>query len=388
MRRRFFVSALAAVYLLVSPIALPTRDAGAMDWLVQSSEQAVAAARVGFTQLNWLADNGTVLVPFSRVGVAEFSFSPADDQLLERNGGGYINLVTDTGSGPRWSVENLYLSYPDTGYMLASHPTVQFDLGVGNGARLDLIFSSLAVTADPLASPPRHGGEHALVSHEDYLVGGMNGGGSGQEATYNTIGPFVGCRVPDCARPLFVALTPVPPTDAFEPISEDPMGCAPAAVARSLKSMFGGNELKDVTAQQVYKDLYQAMGTTLTDGTTTDNARRGKQTYVHSKKLPLVTHQYTFKNGTRFAPDALKASGDVELRIDFGQGKGHFATVTSITPQKDGGFQIKYVDDPNQKDGKAENQEHTIYTDKDGNITSPKGSATVAGFLVETKTKK
>src|SRR5712691_6223538 len=178
MRRRFFVSALAAVYLLVSPIALPTRDAGAMDWLAQSSEQ-VAAARVGFTQLNWLADNGTVQVPFSRVGVAEFSFSPADDQLLERNGGGYINLVTDTGTGPRWSVENLYLSYPDTDYMLASHPTLQFNLGVTNRTPVEGISWSMAVTADALASPPGQPVEPAGVAHEDYLVGGVDGGGSG-----------------------------------------------------------------------------------------------------------------------------------------------------------------------------------------------------------------
>lgn len=84
----------------------------------------------------------------------------------------------------------------------------------------------------------------------------------------------------------------------------------------------------------------------------------------------------------------LEKGGDVELRIEFAGGVGHFATVTEITPLGDGkGFQIKYVDDPTQGDGKAENQEHTITTDKAGNITSG-GGGKVTGFWVESKTKK
>ena len=44
---------------------------------------AHAEAEARFTQLNWLSDEGTVLVPNSRVGVVEFSFSDADSELLE-----------------------------------------------------------------------------------------------------------------------------------------------------------------------------------------------------------------------------------------------------------------------------------------------------------------
>jgi hypothetical protein len=340
---------------------------------------------VRFAQLNWLRDDGSTLVPFSRVGDVEFTFSRADVRLLERNHGGYVNLATDAGTGLRWSVENLYLSYPDTDYMRASHPHVEFDLGVANGTRVDAVSWSIAVTADPLAAPPQPA-RHALVVHEDYLVGGLDGGGSGEASTPDTIGPFVGCHAADCVKPVFVAFTPAPSTRAFDTVAEGKMGCAPGAVARSLRYMFGKSQLKDVTAQDIYADLYKRMSTSPTDGTSTPALESGKRSYVKDKKLPATSQMYSFKNGTRFAPPVLTGGGDVELRIQWTQGAAHFAIVSSITPLGKGkGFEIKYVDDPDQNDGTAQNQEHTIETDSDGNIVSG-GSGKVTNFLVETKT--
>jgi hypothetical protein len=54
--------------------------------------------------------------------------------------------------------------------------------------------------------------------------------------------------------------------------------------------------------------------------------------------------------------------------------------VTSITDNGDGTYTITYVDDPNQGDGQAENEEHTITVNADGSF--PGGQ--VDGFLTET----
>ena len=77
--------------------------------------------------------------------------------------------------------------------------------------------------------------------------------------------------------------------------------------------------------------------------------------------------------------DALDAGCDVEILIGWSGGGGHATMVTGVTVHADGSATITYVDDPNQGDGVAENQEHTISTDASGNF----GNGTVDGFMIE-----
>ena len=70
---------------------------------------------------------------------------------------------------------------------------------------------------------------------------------------------------------------------------------------------------------------------------------------------------------------------DIDVLIAWNGGGGHAAMITSITELANGQYEITYVDDPNQGDGKAENQEHTITVNPDGTFAGGR----VFGFLVE-----
>ena len=342
--------------------------------------------QVQFRQLNWLDDAGNPLVPFSRIAVAELSFSNGDAQLLLQNGGGYVNIVSDVGTGPRWSVENLYLAYPDLGYMLVSHPTMQFHAGVQDGTPVNAVAWSMAITAQPLASPPNGSPVFSQMGHADYLVGGIDNGGSGLRQIMEAIGPFVGCHALDCAQPDFIALLPIPAA-SIDPVNEGKMGCAPAAVARSLKYLFGSSALQGVDVQDIYAALSLLMGTNPVTGTNTDAIKSGKKKYAKQHGLDIQTNDHNFKNGVRFGSEGLENGADVEIQIKWPNGKGHLAMVTSIVSLGENkGYEIKYVDDPTQGDGTKANEEHTITVDKDGKIISG-GSGKVEGFIIEKKKK-
>lgn len=350
--------------------------------------EAQQGAGADFAQLNWLSNAGTPLVPASRVVSVELTFSAQAAQLLQQNGGGYVNLVTDTGMGPRWSIENLYLVYPDLNYMLVSHPTVQFDAGIADGTTLVQLQWSLTITPQPLAAPQQQPPQMALVGQSDYLVGGVDGGGSGQLELVERSSTFVGCHFAECAQPLFAALLPTPVATSIAEVDEGTMGCVPGGLARSLKYLFGGDELAGVDVQAIYAALYGLLGTNATTGTQHDRIKKAKRDYAKQNGLGIDTHDYNFKNGVRFGSDGLSGGADVEMRIQWPNGQGHFVMVTSIVSLgKDKGYQIKYVDDPAQGDGKAANQEHTVNVDKDGNLRPP-GTGKVTNFLVESKKKK
>jgi hypothetical protein len=54
------------------------------------------AVDVQFRQLDWLDENGMVMIPFSAVGEVEFSFDPTnpdDQQFLFDLGGGWVNII-------------------------------------------------------------------------------------------------------------------------------------------------------------------------------------------------------------------------------------------------------------------------------------------------------
>jgi hypothetical protein len=138
----------------------------------------------------------------------------------------------------------------------------------------------------------------------------------------------------------------------------------------------------DTEATETMDDnLGDAMGTDA-NGTNDDDILSGKNEYVGDNGLPIDSDlQYW---GEDFADlsgimDALNDGADIELLISWSGGGGHIAMVTSIVQLADGSYLITYVDDPNQGDGKAENEEHVIHVGPDGKF--PGG--TVDGFLVE-----
>jgi hypothetical protein len=158
---------------------------------------AAPALELELRQLHWLADDGSTAQPFSAVGEAELPLSDWDDddahQLLDANGGGYVNIaVLAPDGGKRWVVRNLYLSYPDMTTLESSSPTVQFALPVAHGQPIDELQYGVEVTSAPVSEPPEHLLLVGPVTPCDYHAGGFEGGGTGQSSIPDLIGPWAG----------------------------------------------------------------------------------------------------------------------------------------------------------------------------------------------------
>jgi hypothetical protein len=371
------------VLSLVCAFALmPTWPARAAEAGKRSSSEQAPPIRVRLSQLNWLGANGADGIPRSRVGVAEFLFSAHLGQLLRQNGGGYVNLVLQRtrSSQSQWVVRNLYLSYKDVDAMVASTPSVMFDLGVPNGRRMLDSFFDVFVTVEPFGqSPLPLRPKKAKIALENYHAGGRLDGGSELSQIPRLIGPWV------CPPVLPVRAADITvDVDDLVAVDEDVNGCAPGAVTRSIKYMMGNCGVPTDATETMDEDLGDDMNTGA-NGTTDDNLLAGKNQYVSDNDLPIDSElQYWGEDFEDLGGimDALNAGADIEILISWSGGGGHVAMVTSIVQLADGSYLITYVDDPAQGDGNAENEEHVIHVGADGSF--PGG--TVDGFLVEMPT--
>lgn len=332
-----------------------------------------SGVRVEFSQLNWLGEGDEPGFPLSRVGTAEFSFGPEAAPLVAGDGA-FLNIVTQVPGGTRsWAVRNLFVRYPSPAHMAGSHPSVQFSLTTPNGLRVPSLSYAMSVTSVPLLAAPSGPLAFVPVALENYLTGGRNGGGSGGSTIPLTIGPWIGFPV----IPAGTTTTTTVAADDIPAVDEGKMGCAPGAVARSIAYM-----TDDDTAQDIYDELYKDMKTDPANGGTTDpNTVAGKAAYAAAHGLDITTDLNSDGLGSiGDAIDVLDDGGDVEILITWNNKSGHVAMVTSITDNGDGTYTVTYVDDPEQGDGKAENQEHTITVNADGSFAG----GHVDGFITET----
>jgi Dockerin type I domain len=350
------------------------------------------AVQVQFTQLDWLGDDGAVLHPSSRVGEAELFFgSSPTDQIFVLHGA-FVNIVTQVpfpGSLPQWSVQNWLVQYPDAPHMIGSSPSVQFDLGNLSGQPVPFLSYVMSVTLMPLQEMPGPKGMlQATVQHQPYHVGGRapldggSAGGSGLSAIPLTIGAFI------CIPP-FVVDFPVSfggisvATEGLRAVDEDINGCAPGSVARSLGYMLAGMGIFPGVCQDAYDELVDEMDTDTGrggTGTTDPDMLAGKEAYTAAHTLAINSDLQYGMNEIGRVKAALNNGGDVEILIGWDGGGGHAAMITSVINLASGGAIITYVDDPDQGDGEAENEEHTIVVDGAGDFAG----GTVDGFLVET----
>jgi len=335
---------------------------------------------VSFVQLNWLDDAGDVRFANSRVGVAMFNFGDTAAASLVGDGR-FVNVFTDIDGALAWSVQNLFLRYPSTERMMSSSPSVQFAITAENGTRVADLRYALSITSEPLVAYIGPPDSPASVVPDDYHAGGFNGGGTGLSDLPLIIGPWVG---PDpFAGQLEESALTVRGGRDLETVDEEINGCAPGAVARSIKYMLDQmdrvpDDLRDIDVQDIYESLKDLMGTDNV-GTNVDELLEGKAAWA-GNDLPIVTEKAGWSGqGIQDAIDAIKDRGDVEIRISLSGGGGHAAMVTSIVRFNNGQLQITYIDDPTQGDGEAENQAHVITVNPDASF---KGG-TIRGFVVE-----
>lgn len=354
-----------------------------------------------FTQLDWLGPQGQVQVPCSPIVEAELSFRRSDTLFLgdEAGGGGaWINVVTFVPGSlepEQWSIQNLRVSFPDVRYMVQSHPTVHFGLPLPPGTCLASLEHAVFVTPAPFPQQPLVSAwEEARVLDDDYLAGGRVSpdglwwGGTGHSTIPLVPEPWGWW--PPLPPPL-----PPPPlpiatrwaaqsVKGIEAVAELIDGCAPAAAVRSIKYLMGNAGEKTPQTTQMYNDLINEMGTVVggqpDGGTTDDGIESGKDSYANDEGLPIDTTRSYGAPSFGQAFNNLGNGGDVELLIAWDGGGGHCAMVTSMTQYADGSYDITYVDDPDQSDGRAENAEHTIHVDASGDFDG----GTVDGFVLET----
>lgn len=343
--------------------------------------------QVEFSQLNWGGDAKAFRFPQSRVGAVEFSFDSGATELLVEKGA-YANIAIQVPGAPgsHWVVRNLYLRFPDEKWMLGSRPSVQFGLPTRNGVRVSRLSYVLSITEEPLASAPAGSPVRTAVGLESYRVGGLIDGGGAVLPL--RIGPWQGIKAgKDLVNGQVedVAWVDIPVAD-IEEVSEAPEHCAPGAVARSIKYMLdsAGVAYPD-SAQEIYNDLKNDMGTTEENGTSADGIVNGKAKYAGDNDLDIDTTLPLGIGGIDDAMDTLNNGGDVEILIRWKNANGedtggHVGMIVSIVDNGDGTFQITYIDDPDQTDGQAKNEQHTITVDANGNF--PGGR--VYGLLIET----
>jgi hypothetical protein len=368
-----------------------------------------------FEQINWLGDDGTTATASSRVGLAELAFDDTAAGLLVGPDGAFLNLYTSLdGASYTLSVENLYLQFDDLDALLYSNPSVFFDLGNTEGVSIGNLTFQATVTyepvdhgdataepdpEDPLPPPPGTATDDetfrdfdsdvrvvtkrplplepvytAPVPLGDYLVGGFDGGGSGQLGGMPPQpAPWrPGWRPgPGVVRPRPLGAVRVPP-GGLPAVNEDRMGCAPGGVARSIRYMLDRRGLGGPNVQNIYNGLYNTMQTNrprALSGTSGQNMVNGKAQWAAANGYNINTQ---FPAGLNQAINALNNRGDVEINILW-PGGGHVAMVTSISQLPNGLIQITYIDDPRQGDGRAQNQTTTL-------VVNPVTGAIVAGF--------
>jgi hypothetical protein len=333
-----------------------------------------------FYQLDWLADDSTPLWPDSVVGEMALKFNGTETVFLENNGGAYVNVVAQSthpslADQPQWIIQNLYLAYPDPGYMANSSPTVQFRLPGQNGQDVTDLWVGLVISDQPTTQFPEIQLDLETVLDRSYLTGGFAGGGTALSDLPLVIGPWVGVQPGNL--PIAWAWTSQAAGE-IATIDEAVNGCAPASAARSVAYLGAAHGFETESAQDIYDGLYADMNTD-ENGTSDGDMLSGKKEYTGDNDLSIETELVYGMEHLGDVMQAINEGADVEILIGWNPSGGHAAMITSITQFEDGSYEITYVDDPTQGDGKAENEEHTIHVQPDGSFPGGK----VDGFMIE-----
>lgn len=357
------------------------------------------AVELDFYQLSWLDDSGGYVSQYSDWGRVEISFTSTDAGVFHPmtvggvdGWGGFLNVMTDSSGAPDWNVGNLPIFFTSDSELDSRLPQgVLFDLGVAPGTPITTLNYVLTVDPTPLAAMPGGALQPSPVSDYEILVGGDNlwlrdtfiegGGKTAPQPAKNSKSAEAGEKIGSVAK-ISVA------EKSVATVNEDTNGCAPGAVARSIKYMSDAHSHVNVTddAQKVYGDLRTTMGTTA-GGTATSKILSGKNKYVADNKLPITSTQTTnFKK----AMETLKNKGDVEMGVHWGKKAdgtslgAHRAFVSEIQEIQDAagnttGYVVKIIDDPKQGDGTAANGVTTLRFDAAGNLVQMDGKGTATG---------
>ena len=340
------------------------------------------ATVISFNQVDFEAVGSGYVNYMSDWGQAGFLFGPEDLPLFTANPDGsyvgYVNVTTTVagGSSDNWAVQNLAIRFENSSELLNRTATnVFFSLGTTPGAtRVSSLDYMLTVDSAPRGSAPTGVGMAAPVDPLSTFFGrvpDINGNFDDAEwtnfataAATNFVGAAVGSST-SAGGSISISGKDVAPVD------EAKNTCAAGAAARSLKYL-----RRTADAQKAYNSLKTLIYGDLKPGD--DYTKK----FIDAKKTfdPGVTT--VFETDWTVIIDKLKKGADIEMWVDWGDGKpAHQAFVGKIVPD-DNGYTITYYDD-DQGDGKASAVERTIYVKKN-NVLSSDPTSHFYGAFIET----
>jgi hypothetical protein len=360
---------------------------------------------VTFSQLEWMYTPERALYPYSNVGEVKFTFLEGALGLLRD--GAWINMVIDTTAARgtyQWAVQNLYLTYEDEDYLLASNPSVQFSLGLDNETPIDELEAAVFLSDEPFEEEPEADELSTYeVSHKPYLAGGWDqdffgedsSGGSALSDIPWDISSYVGTTF----EPVSTACIGAPwggPWD-WHDIEEPVMGCFPGAATRSIAYLRLINGWWDIPeGQELYDILYVMTGT---NGNGCHNFHAGKQAFfeeyiseeyhvnVSDQRLMNINFNpsdpdvwpYGWESLIQQVQTALNNDCDVEMGIGWTGGGCHGVMVTCVTLHMGGSTTITYLDDHSQGNAGGGDSVTVISTNNIGEFNA----GHVGGFVIE-----
>jgi len=339
---------------------------------------ASAAHTLSVQQIDWGAATGGYLVQNSDWGTVTIRFQPGDEKEFVAGPGGlsgYLQVVTFSGTGTpayNWAVSNMLIVIPSSSTLDERLPdSFTFNIGLPRGfdASIDTVYSAgMVITATPLTEMPNIPLVQVAVTHVTWVWSNGLAGQVEPPPAQNFV------AFADDNNEKFESKIKIKETDV-EAVNEELNGCGPGAAARSLKYLQKQGLINlNQTVQQVY-DTLKGANYMMTDlgvngkGTTNANFQAGKDKYSQNRNLKIET------DATATSPfiksdvmDAMNAGADVEIVFDKGKNDkdqdmlGHIAFVSEIILTRDKktedvtSFKVKFIDDPNQGNGKAENR--------------------------------
>jgi len=278
--------------------------------MLLAAHSVAESAELELRQLNWLGTpDGDIMA--SRIFEAELSFNegdPNDLQLLQQEGGGYVNIAVQAGDMfAEWAVRNVYLAYPDVERLFGSSPSFQFGLPIENGTPIGEAFVIASITPQVLEEPfPQIEGQ-VMVTPDDYMTGGRVGGGTYLSDIPFTLGPLIDSSFDSI--PVDWAWVGISVDDIAE-VDENIDGCAPGSCARSISYLGDLHDLDTEDPQDIFADLKEMMNTGRPGGTSDPDMLAGKDEYTSENGLPIESHLTYGDDSLQEALDAVQVALD------------------------------------------------------------------------------
>lgn len=349
-------------------------------------------------QYDWPMADGTYVMN-SRAGAVRLRLDDQAAQLLDENGGGWINISVqnNVSGGHQWIVRNIYASFPTVESMMSAPVVLPIGIGDVSGLPWQNNLLDVELTPTPQDAMNMDGGS-VTVLHEvyPYPIGGLIfpsavDGGSGCTDANTAAMQGQGGASSSATQ------DPQPTGGARHPVGIGGLGkidfegkdCGPASVTASIEMMAGVRNHPLPSTQDLFKRLKENMKTDET-GTTTSDLLDGKNKTTCELELPVCSQIIGWE--FLWLIQQLIADGhDVEIMYKQGDcsdpcAPGHMAVIEGII-NLDNGETVFVTGEPrkNPAPGEPAWERNFLPVRPDGTIRDANGNVIFCfmGFFAE-----